>query len=192
MAYTCAYYPGAATTLDEAQDAKMHHVCRKLRLRPGERVVEAGFGWGRLAVHMARHYGVKVRAFNISKEQVSFARDYAKSQGLESQIEYVEDDYRNISGSFDAFVSVGMLEHVGVENYRAAGQGRARRAGRQRPRPDPYDRPQLPGAAASVDRAADFPGRLPAGPERDDRRSSSPGICRCWTWKTCGCTTRAP
>ena len=122
MAYTCAYYPTAETTLDEAQDAKMHHVCRKLRLRPGERVVEAGFGWGRLAVHMARHYGVKVRAFNISKEQVAFARDYAKSQGLDSQIEYVEDDYRNISGSFDAFVSVGMLEHVGVENYRELGK----------------------------------------------------------------------
>jgi cyclopropane-fatty-acyl-phospholipid synthase len=121
MAYTCAYYPTAATTLDEAQDAKMHHVCRKLRLRSGERVVEAGFGWGRLAVHMARHYGVKVRAFNISKEQVSFARDFAKSQGLGSQIEYVEDDYRSISGSFDAFVSVGMLEHVGVENYRQLG-----------------------------------------------------------------------
>jgi cyclopropane-fatty-acyl-phospholipid synthase len=122
MAYTCAYYPTAATTLDEAQDAKMHHVCRKLRLRPGERVVEAGFGWGRLAVHMARHYGVKVRAFNISKEQVAFARDFAKSQGLGSQIEYVEDDYRSISGSFDAFVSVGMLEHVGVENYRQLGK----------------------------------------------------------------------
>jgi cyclopropane-fatty-acyl-phospholipid synthase len=122
MAYTCAYYPSTATTLDDAQDAKMHHVCRKLRLRPGERVVEAGFGWGRLAVHMARHYGVKVRAFNISKEQVAFARDYAKAQGLDSQIEYVEDDYRNIRGAFDAFVSVGMLEHVGVENYRQLGK----------------------------------------------------------------------
>jgi cyclopropane-fatty-acyl-phospholipid synthase len=122
MAYTCAYYPSTATALDDAQDAKMHHVCRKLRLRPGERVVEAGFGWGRLAIHMARHYGVKVRAFNISKEQVAFARDYAKAQGLDSQIEYVEDDYRNISGSFDAFVSVGMLEHVGVENYRQLGK----------------------------------------------------------------------
>jgi len=84
--------------------------------------VEAGFGWGRLAVHMARHYGVKVRAFNISKEQVAFARDYAKAQGLGSQIEYVEDDYRNIRGAFDAFVSVGMLEHVGVENYRQLGK----------------------------------------------------------------------
>ena len=122
MAYTCAYYPTPATTLDEAQDAKMHHVCRKMRLRPGETVVEAGFGWGRLAVHMAKHYGVKVRAFNIAKEQIAFAREYARANGLDKQIEYVEDDYRNIKGNFDAFVSVGMLEHVGVENYRELGR----------------------------------------------------------------------
>lgn len=121
MAYTCAYYPTEATTLDEAQIAKMDHVCKKLRLRPGETVVEAGFGWGGLALHMARHYGVKVRAFNISREQVKFARERAEAEGLASQIEYVEDDYRNISGRFDAFVSVGMLEHVGVENYRTLG-----------------------------------------------------------------------
>ena len=127
MAYTCAYYPTEATTLDEAQIAKMDHVCRKLRLRRGETVVEAGFGWGGLALHMARHYGVKVRAFNISREQVKFARERAKAEGLDSQIEFVEDDYRNISGRYDAFVSVGMLEHVGVENYRALG-GVAKRA----------------------------------------------------------------
>ncbi len=122
MAYTCAYYPTPATTLDEAQDAKMHHVCRKMRLRPGETVVEAGFGWGRLAVHMAKYYGVKVRAFNIAKEQIAFAREYARAHGLDRQIEYVEDDYRNIKGNYDAFVSVGMLEHVGVENYRELGR----------------------------------------------------------------------
>jgi cyclopropane-fatty-acyl-phospholipid synthase len=127
MAYTCAYYPTDATTLDRAQAAKMDHVCRKLRLRPGETVVEAGFGWGGLALHMARHYGVKVRAFNISHEQVRFARERAASEGLASQIEYVEDDYRNISGRYDAFVSVGMLEHVGVENFRTLG-GVARRS----------------------------------------------------------------
>jgi cyclopropane-fatty-acyl-phospholipid synthase len=121
MAYTCAYYPTDATTLDEAQEAKMHHVCRKLRLRPGETVIEAGFGWGTLALHMARHYGVKVRAFNISHEQVQYARSRAQAEGLSSQIEYVEDDYRNVSGRYDAFVSVGMLEHVGVENYRELG-----------------------------------------------------------------------
>ena len=129
MAYTCAYYPMPTATLDEAQTAKMHHVCRKLRLRAGESVVEAGCGWGTLALHMARHYGVKVRAFNISREQVSYARARAASLGMSSQVEYVEDDYRNISGRYDAFVSVGMLEHVGLENYPALGDVIARSIG---------------------------------------------------------------
>jgi len=122
MAYTCAYYPTPSATLDEAQVAKMDHVCRKLRLQPGETVVEAGCGWGTLAAHMARHYGVKVRAFNISWEQVAFAREKAEREGLGSQVEYVLDDYRNIAGKYDAFVSVGMLEHVGVENYTGLGK----------------------------------------------------------------------
>ena len=120
MAYTCAYYPTPAATLDEAQTAKMDHVCRKLRLKPGESVVEAGCGWGTLALHMARHYGVRVRAFNISHEQVAYARERAAREGLAGRVEYVEDDYRNIGGHYDAFVSVGMLEHVGVENYTTA------------------------------------------------------------------------
>jgi cyclopropane-fatty-acyl-phospholipid synthase len=130
MAYTCAYYPTESATLDEAQTAKMDHVCRKLRLRPGETVVEAGFGWGALALHMARHYGVKVRAFNISHEQVLFARERAAASGLGSQVEYVEDDYRNIAGQYDAFVSVGMLEHVGVEHYPELGRVAHRVLGR--------------------------------------------------------------
>lgn len=121
MAYTCAYYPVPDATLDAAQVAKMDHVCRKLRLRAGESVVEAGCGWGTLALHMARHYGVKVRAFNISREQVAYARERAAREGLGSRVEYVLDDYRNISGRHDAFVSVGMLEHVGVDNYRSLG-----------------------------------------------------------------------
>ena len=122
MAYTCAYYPTPTATLDEAQTAKMHHVCRKLRLRSGESVVEAGCGWGTLALHMARHYGVRVRAFNISREQVAYARERAVREGLAGQVEYVEDDYRNISGHYDAFVSVGMLEHVGAKNYPTLGR----------------------------------------------------------------------
>jgi cyclopropane-fatty-acyl-phospholipid synthase len=122
MAYTCAYYPTPTATLDEAQTAKMHHVCRKLRLKSGESVVEAGCGWGTLALHMARHYGVRVRAFNISREQVAYARERAVREGLAGQVEYVEDDYRNISGHYDAFVSVGMLEHVGAKNYPMLGR----------------------------------------------------------------------
>jgi cyclopropane-fatty-acyl-phospholipid synthase len=129
MAYTCAYYPTPTATLDEAQVAKMDHICRKLRLRAGESVVEAGCGWGTLALHMARHYGVKVRAFNISREQVAYARERAAREGLSSQIEYVQDDYRNVSGRYDAFVSVGMLEHVGVINYPELGEVVARSIG---------------------------------------------------------------
>ena len=81
MVYTCAYYADATMTLDEAQNAKLDLVCRKLQLRPGETVVEAGCGWGALALHMARHYGVRVRAFNISREQLLVARDRASARG---------------------------------------------------------------------------------------------------------------
>jgi cyclopropane-fatty-acyl-phospholipid synthase len=121
MVYTCAYFPTPDATLEEAQAAKMDHVCRKVWLRPGETVAEAGCGWGSLARHMAKHYGVTVTAFNISREQVKYARERAKAEGLDGRVRYVEDDYRNISGRFDAFVSVGMLEHVGVDHYRQLG-----------------------------------------------------------------------
>lgn len=122
MLYTCAYFPTPDATLEDAQIAKMDLVCRKLYLRPGERVVEAGCGWGALALFMARRYGVSVRAFNLSTSQIAYARARAKAEGLEDRVEFVEDDYRNITGSYDAFVSVGMLEHVGVANYAALGQ----------------------------------------------------------------------
>jgi cyclopropane-fatty-acyl-phospholipid synthase len=121
LQYTCAYYADPAMSLVEAQQAKMHHVCRKLRLEPGEKVIEAGGGWGGFALFMARHYGVRVRSFNISTEQIAWSREWAKQQGLEGRVEFVEDDYRNITGSYDAFVSVGMLEHVGPGNYRELG-----------------------------------------------------------------------
>jgi cyclopropane-fatty-acyl-phospholipid synthase len=122
MLYTCAYFPGQHTTLEDAQLAKMDHVCRKLRLQEGDQVVEAGCGWGALALHMARHYGVTVKAYNISKEQISYARRRAQAEGLEGRVEFIEDDYRNINGKFDAFVSVGMLEHVGVDHYQELGE----------------------------------------------------------------------
>lgn len=122
MQYTCAYFASANMTLEEAQVAKMDHVSRKLQLKPGETVVEAGCGWGGLSLHMAKHYGVKVKAFNISHQQIIFARERARALGLSERVEYIEDDYRNISERFDAFVSVGMLEHVGTSNYRELGR----------------------------------------------------------------------
>jgi len=117
MLYTCAYFPAPSATLEQAQIAKMDHVCRKLRLQPGETVVEAGCGWGALALHMAREYGVSVKAYNVSREQIAFARERARAEGMSDRVEYIEDDYRAISGKFDAFVSVGMLEHVGLDHF---------------------------------------------------------------------------
>ncbi len=121
MVYTCAYFPGQTTGLEEAQIAKLDHVCRKLQLKPGEKVLEAGCGWGALALHMAKNYGVEVMAYNISREQIAFARERARAEGLDGRVEFIEDDYRNMRGEFDAFVSVGMLEHVGTNHYQELG-----------------------------------------------------------------------
>lgn len=122
MQYTCAYFPDPAMTLEQAQVAKLHHVARKLNLKPGQTVVEAGSGWGGLARFFAQHYGVNVKAYNISCEQVAFATDKAREMGLDDKVEYIEDDYRNIRGSYDVFVSVGMLEHVGRKNFQGLGK----------------------------------------------------------------------
>jgi cyclopropane-fatty-acyl-phospholipid synthase len=161
LVYTCAYFPTPETTLEDAQIAKMDLVCRKVGLQPGQRVVEAGCGWGSLALFMARHYGVTVRAFNLSTEQIAFARDRAKAEGLDGCVEFVEDDYRNMTGQYDAFVSVGMLEHVGKSDYptlaavidrslRAGGRGLLHFIGRDQPAPlNPWIRKRIfPGGYA--------------------------------------------
>lgn len=146
MVYTCAYFPSPDDELETAQRAKMELVCHKLGLRPGDRVVEAGCGWGALARHMAREHGAVVRAFNISHEQITYARDQAAREDLTERVEFIEDDYRNISGTYDHFVSVGMLEHVGQEHLSALGEvihrtlppdgrGLLHFIGRNRPRP---------------------------------------------------------
>jgi cyclopropane-fatty-acyl-phospholipid synthase len=116
--YTCAYYRDPGMSLEEAQLAKFEHICRKLRLKPGETVIEAGCGWGGLALYMARHHGVRVRAYNLSREQMAYARERARREDLDHQVEFVEADYRTIDGICDVFVSVGMLEHVGPGHYR--------------------------------------------------------------------------
>jgi cyclopropane-fatty-acyl-phospholipid synthase len=147
LVYTCAYFAEPEMSLEEAQIAKLDLVCRKLRLRPGERVVEAGCGWGALAIHMARHYGVTVKAFNLSREQLTYARERASREGLGDRVEFIDDDYRNVSGAFDVFVSIGMLEHVGLHHYqsladvlrrslrRDGGRGLLHFIGRDTPRP---------------------------------------------------------
>lgn len=122
MQYTCAYYPEPGMSLEDAQIAKMRHVCRKLQLKPGDTVVEAGCGWGGFALYMAKHHDVSVKAYNISREQVNHAREMAKAEGLSDRVEFVMGDYRNIRGQFDVFASIGMLEHVGPHHYQVLGQ----------------------------------------------------------------------
>jgi cyclopropane-fatty-acyl-phospholipid synthase len=121
MVYTCAYFDAPAASLAEAQLAKLDHVCRKLRLRPGQKVIEAGCGWGALALHMAEHYGVDVIAYNNSREQVAYARQKAAAMNLDGRVQFVEDDYRSIDSHCDAFVSIGMLEHVGLAHFHTLG-----------------------------------------------------------------------
>ena len=116
MVYTCAYFPSPTLSLEQAQLAKLEHVCRKLQFKPGETVVEAGCGWGALALHMARYYDVTVKAYNISKEQLAYARERTRREGLAEQVEFIEGDYRQIHGTYDVFVSIGMLEHVGLKH----------------------------------------------------------------------------
>lgn len=147
MVYTCAYFESPDLPLEGAQAAKLDLVCRKLRLRPGETVVEAGCGWGALALHMARRCGVRVKAFNVSAEQISYARERAAREGLAGRVEFIDDDYRSVTGTFDAFVSVGMLEHVGRRQFaslaavlersvkRDGGRGLLHFIGRDVPRP---------------------------------------------------------
>lgn len=161
MVYTCAFFPREDASLEEAQIAKMERIARKLALEPGERVAEAGCGWGSFALYIARVHGCRVRAFNISEEQIAWARRRARELGLEGQVEFVLDDYRNITGVYDAFVSIGMLEHVGRDHYPDlrdvirrsigdSGRGLLHFIGRTRPAPlSPWIRRRIfPGAYA--------------------------------------------
>ncbi len=122
MQYTCAYFNTPKDTLEEAQTAKMDLICKKLRLAPGEHLVESGSGWGHLAVYAALNYGVKVSSYTISKEQMKYCEELRDRNGLSAdQVEFVLEDYRNIPArkiKYDKFVAVGMFEHVGKDNYK--------------------------------------------------------------------------
>jgi len=113
MQYTCAYWKNAKT-LDKAQKNKIDLVCKKIGLKKGDKVLELGSGWGGFAKYAAEKYGAKVEAYNISKEQVKYAR---KNAG-KLPIKYNLSDYRKAKGKFDYIVSIGLFEHVGYKNYR--------------------------------------------------------------------------
>lgn len=112
MSYSCAYWEHAQD-LEQAQQAKLEMICRKLQLQPGERLLEIGCGWGALARYAAENYGVEVVGVTVSKEQARLARE--RCAGLPVSIEVM--DYRAVQGRFDKVASVGMFEHVGPKNY---------------------------------------------------------------------------
>lgn len=114
MSYSCAYWENA-NSLEEAQLAKLDLICNKLQLKPGERLLDIGCGWGGLAFHAAKKFGAIVTGVTISKEQ----QQWAQSQCSGLPISIVLMDYRDLEGTFDKIVSVGMFEHVGSKNYKA-------------------------------------------------------------------------
>jgi cyclopropane-fatty-acyl-phospholipid synthase len=114
MTYTCGYWKDA-TTLAEAQEAKLDLICRKLHLEPGMRVLDIGCGWGSFMAYATEHYGVKCVGVTISKEQVAWAEERYAGMPLEFRLQ----DYREMNEPFDRIVSVGMFEHVGRKNHRA-------------------------------------------------------------------------
>ncbi|WP_102224248.1 SAM-dependent methyltransferase [Acidimangrovimonas sediminis] len=116
--YSCAYFREPTYSLEEAQEAKKHHIAKKLLIEPGMTVLDIGCGWGGLGLTLARDYGAKVLGVTLSEEQHKIAVQRAKEAGLEDRLEFRLCDYRNVQGKFDRIVSVGMFEHVGVPQYR--------------------------------------------------------------------------
>jgi len=113
LAYSCAYWKNA-TTLDEAQEAKLELICQKLGVKPGMKILEIGFGWGSFARYAAEKNGASVLGVTVSKEQLALAQELCKGLPVELRLQ----DYREVQGKFDAILSIGMMEHVGYKNYR--------------------------------------------------------------------------
>lgn len=114
MQYSCGYWPDGVETLDEAQTAKKRHIAAKLRLEPGQRVLDIGCGWGGMALYLAAVAGVEVHGITLSEEQITVARARAREAGLADRVRFSVLDYRELRERYDRIVSVGMLEHVGV------------------------------------------------------------------------------
>ncbi len=133
MVYSCAYFRHESDTLADAQLAKLDHICRKLRLSPGMRLLDIGCGWGAFAIHAARRYGVQVIGITLSACQHELARERVRAAGLSAQVDIRLQDYRDVpEQNLDRIVSIGMFEHVGLrhlDEYFAAIHGRLRPGG---------------------------------------------------------------
>ncbi len=118
MAYTCAVFPAEDATLEQAQVEKFDLVCRKLDLKPGQRLLDVGCGWGGMVRHAAKHYGVHALGVTLSREQAQWAKEAIDRDGLGDLAEVRHSDYRDVLESdFDAVSSIGLTEHIGVRNY---------------------------------------------------------------------------
>jgi len=118
LVYSCAYFRDRSLSLDEAQLAKLEHICRKLDLRPGERFLDVGCGWGSLVFHAAARHGVRASGCTLSKQQYEHASLERRARGIEKAVRLYHSDYRKIGGTFDKIASIGMFEHVGRRRLR--------------------------------------------------------------------------
>ncbi len=118
MIYSCAYFEQPDDTLEKAQTAKLDHICRKLLLKPGDKFLDIGCGWGALVLHAAKHYGVQAHGITLSQQQLELARQRIVDAGLEDKVTVELCDYRDLEGDdkYDKIASIGMFEHVGLKN----------------------------------------------------------------------------
>jgi len=118
MVYSCAYFRTGDETIDQAQEQKLDHICRKLMLKPGDRFLDIGCGWGGLVMHAAERYGAKALGITLSENQHALANERIRAAGLQDRCEVRLQDYRDLpgEGAFDRIASIGMFEHVGLKN----------------------------------------------------------------------------
>ena len=117
LQYSCAYFTDPNNSLEQAQADKKAHIAAKLALKPGQRVLDIGCGWGGTALYLNRVAGVEVLGITLSEEQLKVARERADAAGVADQVKFALVDYRNVTGTFDRIVSIGMFEHVGAAHY---------------------------------------------------------------------------
>jgi cyclopropane-fatty-acyl-phospholipid synthase len=116
MVYSCAYYTDWSNDIAQAQRDKLEMICRKLRLKPGDRLLDIGSGWGGLVCHAAKNYGVTAHGITLSQEQLDYAREKVRRLGLEKRITFELTDYTQVDGTYDKIASIGMYEHIGLKN----------------------------------------------------------------------------
>ncbi len=192
MVYTCAYFEPITNDIDEAQRAKLDMICRKLRLKPGDRFLDIGCGWGALVIHAAQHYGAKSHGVTLSEEQFAFAQARIAALGLQDRVTVELRDYRSLEEpeSFDKIASIGMFEAVGIDNHDIYFRQMHKTAAAARALPASLDRAPveegheaLPQAARGVQGADDvhLPGRRTRHGRHVDQRAWSATASRCTT-----------